>query len=70
MLWPSLTTLAVKKHFSDSNETQKGHMKKQRQGVRSTKLKENTRSENENIPDNTVTEVDPCPPSKNERHIH
>jgi hypothetical protein len=62
--WPSLTTSAVQKHFPDYDETQKGHMKKQRQGVRSTKLKENTQSEDENIPGNTVTEVDPSPPKK------
>jgi hypothetical protein len=62
--WPSLTPLAVQKHFPDSNETQKGHMKKQHQGVRSTKLKENTQSENENIPGNTVAEVNPSPPKK------
>jgi len=35
--WPGLTTTAVRKHFPDSDETQQGHMKKQRQGVRSTK---------------------------------
>jgi hypothetical protein len=34
---PSLTTLAVQKHFPGSNETWKGYMKKQRQGVRSKK---------------------------------
>ena len=38
--WPGLTTAAVRKHFPDSDETQKGHMKKQRQGVRSTRTKE------------------------------
>ena len=27
--WPGLTPAAVQKHFLDSNETQKGHMKKQ-----------------------------------------
>jgi hypothetical protein len=37
-------------------------MKKQRQGVRSTKLKENTQSEDENIPGNTAVEVDPSTP--------
>jgi hypothetical protein len=46
------------------NETQKGHMKKQCQGVRSTKFKENTQSEDENLLGNTVAEVDPCPPQK------
>ena len=35
--WPGLTTSTVRKHFPDSDETQQGHMKKQRQGVRSTK---------------------------------
>jgi hypothetical protein len=39
-------------------------MKKQCQGVRSTKLKENTRSDNKNIPGNTVAEVDPSPQKK------
>ncbi len=39
-------------------------MKKQHQGVRSTKSKEITRSEDENIPGNTVAEVDPSPPKK------
>jgi hypothetical protein len=62
--WPSLTILAVRKHFPDSDGTQKGHMKKQHQGVRSTNLKENTRAEDENIPGNTNTEVDPSPPKK------
>jgi hypothetical protein len=37
--WPGLTTPLVNKHFPDSNETQKGHMKGQRQGVQSTKQK-------------------------------
>ncbi len=35
--WPGVTTTAVRKHFPDSDETQQGHMKKQRQGVQSTK---------------------------------
>jgi hypothetical protein len=37
-------------------------MKKLRQGVRSTKLKENTRLEEENIPGNANAEVNPSPP--------
>jgi hypothetical protein len=37
--WLGLTTQLVNKHFPDSNETQKGHMKGQRQGVQPTKLK-------------------------------
>ena len=37
--WPGNTTENVNKHFPESVETQKGHMKKQRQNVRSTKVK-------------------------------
>jgi hypothetical protein len=32
--WPGLTTTLISKHFPDSDETQKGHMKGQRKGVR------------------------------------
>ncbi len=28
--WPGLTAIAVRKHFPESDETQKGHMKHQR----------------------------------------
>ena len=35
--WPGLTTTAVRKHFPESDEMQQGHMKRQRQGVLSTK---------------------------------
>ncbi len=37
--WPGLTTALTNKHFPDSDETQKGHMKGQHQGVRSTKTR-------------------------------
>ena len=37
--WPGITAEAVNRHFPESIETQKGHMKKQRQNVRSTKQK-------------------------------
>eukprot|EP00804_Cyclotella_cryptica_P001021 CCRYP_008342-RA/>CCRYP_008342-RA protein AED:0.31 eAED:0.31 QI:0/-1/0/1/-1/1/1/0/401 len=36
--FPGLTTDNVSKHFTESDETQKGHMKQTRQGVRSTKV--------------------------------
>ncbi len=36
--WQGLTTTLISKHFSDSEETQKGHMKGQRKGVRSTRV--------------------------------
>jgi hypothetical protein len=38
--WPGLTAATVRKHFPESDKTIKGHMKKQCQGVRSTKVKE------------------------------
>jgi len=37
--WPGLTVAALHKYFPDSDETQKGHMKGQRQGICSTKQK-------------------------------
>ncbi len=36
--WPGLTTTLIHKHFSNLDKTQKGHMKGQRKGVRSTKV--------------------------------
>ncbi len=37
--WPGLMTTLTAKQFPDSDETQKGHMKGQRKGVRSTRVK-------------------------------
>ena len=37
--WPNLTAELVEKYFPESVATQKGHLKKQRQNVRSTKVK-------------------------------
>ena len=56
--WPGLTTAAARKHFPDSDETQKGHMKKQRQGVRSTRTKEKPAMHDE------TTNNDNSPPRK------
>ena len=42
--WPGLTAKTVRRHFPESDETQKGHMKQQHQNVRSTRIK----IENEN----------------------
>ena len=36
--FPGLTADAIKKHFPESDETQKGHMRQSRKGVRSTKV--------------------------------
>ena len=35
--WPLLTTKAVKKYFPEADETSKGHMRRVKSGVRSTK---------------------------------
>ena len=37
--WPMLTATAVAKHFPESDETQMGHMRNIKQGIRSTKEK-------------------------------
>ena len=37
--WPLINVTNVNKHFLESEETQQGHMRNQRQGVRSTKTK-------------------------------
>ena len=47
--WPGLTPAAVRKHFPDSDETQKGHMKKQQQGVRLTRIKMKRRQKTQAI---------------------
>ena len=39
LTWPLITIHNVNRHFPESEETQKGHMRNQRQGVRSTKAK-------------------------------
>jgi hypothetical protein len=43
--WPGLMAPAVRKHFPKSDETQKGHMKCQQQGVRSTRTPQTTSNE-------------------------
>ncbi len=56
--WPGLTKTTVIKHFPESDETVKGHMKKQRQEVRSTKAKKD--EPEEGIPDlGTYTDEPP-----------
>lgn len=45
--WPGLTTATIRRHCPDSDETQKGHMKKQRQGVRSTRQKDESTTQEE-----------------------
>ena len=43
--WPTISPEIVRRHFPESSETQKGHMKKQRQGVRSTRVLIETKQE-------------------------
>jgi hypothetical protein len=45
--WPTITPSTVRRHFPESDETQQGHMKRQRQGVRSTRVRDETES---NVP--------------------
>ncbi len=40
--WPTITPKTVQCYFPESDETQKGHMKKQCQGVRSTRVQDKT----------------------------
>jgi hypothetical protein len=47
--WPGMTNTAVKKHFPEFDETVKGLMKKQHQGVWSTKVNED--EQEEELPD-------------------
>ncbi len=59
--WPGLTVESVNKSFPEFNATQKGHMKQQRQGVRSMKAQE------ANIESN-VPETQSNPPEPKTRH--
>ena len=48
--WPGLNIKVVNVYFPESDKTQKGHMKKQRQNVRSTKVKETLNQEEDDTP--------------------
>jgi hypothetical protein len=48
--WPGLTATAVRCHFPELDKTQKGHVQKQRQKVRSTKIKVENKSTREKPP--------------------
>ena len=47
--WPGLTSKAVRKYMTPSPATDKGHMKRMRQNVRSTKIKQQMNEINEDI---------------------
>jgi hypothetical protein len=59
LTFPGLTVGAVQRHFPESDETQKGHMKAQRQGVRSTKEKD-TDENNEEVQRPIAKKKDVC----------
>ena len=46
--WPGLTSKVIQRHFPELDETQKGHMKQQRQNVRSMRIK--IKNENQTQP--------------------
>ena len=54
MSWPGLTAKKVNRHYTETDETPKGHMRQVRQGVRSTKKKlsvaEEKDNSNKNVP--------------------
>lgn len=55
--WPGLTVAAIRRHFPESEETQKGHMKAIKSGIRSTKkklIKEVVKIEDDNEVPNKV----------------
>ena len=54
--WPTLSAEAVERHYPESDATTKGHLKKQRQNVRSTKIKI------ENVQDEALTATEPGQP--------
>jgi hypothetical protein len=62
--WTSLTTTLIAKHFPDSEETQKGHIKGQRKGIRLTKVREQVEIKIE-----LGTEVLPQQPMKKQHDI-
>ena len=55
--WPMINVANVSKHFPESNETQKGHMRQTKQVVRSTKVSE------------VVEENSPIPPDPKQRDV-
>ncbi len=53
--WPGLTATAVRNHFPEFNETQKGYMKRQRQGLQSNRKLQITMGDDE---DHTIPNPD------------
>jgi hypothetical protein len=66
--WPKLTVTLINKHMPDSNETSKGHLKGQRQGIHSTKNKAFTAlieaAEKRIMIKGEKAQIQPLPPTK------
>ena len=62
--WPLLTVKHVNKYFPESEETQKGHMRSQRQGVRSTKRRASGESADDPADPPAEAEAMPAPIEK------
>jgi hypothetical protein len=65
-LWPGLSWEVVNKHFPESKETLKGHGRKTRSGIRSTKTPAQIDNDEE---DNIKATHFPCPPIKQKEAI-
>ena len=67
--WPGLTATAARKHFPESDETHKGHMKRQRQGVRSTKTLQTINEDEENATEEHDSPVTPKPKKMKDLYV-
>ena len=68
--WPGLTATAVNQFFPDSSATAKGHMKQQRQGVRSTKPKPVQSTEGEVTEDRQTMSILTTAAQKKQKDIY
>jgi len=59
--WPGLTAKAATKHFTESEETTKGHGRKMRSGLRSTKKTGCTDSTDDDNDDENTVHINPPP---------
>jgi hypothetical protein len=65
--WPGLTIKAVAKYFPESKETMKGHGRKTKSGLRSTKKPAKSDNDNDNI--ETASIHLPHPPTKQKESV-
>ncbi len=68
--WPGLTATVARKHFPESDKTQKGHMKCQQQGVRLTRtLQTITEDDKEHMTPNSDESPAPKPKKMQDMYI-